>query len=212
MRLEIGQDVFLGEAVERRQRFVHQQQLRLRQQRASERDPLALAPRKAERQALQQVFDAEQIGDFVELNAGLRPTCGRAAVAVKKIAPHRHVGKQARLLEYVADRPAIRRPKAGTVLPDFIFDGKVPVRQPQQSGGAAQHRRLPASRWSEQGRKSACRRFERGVELEFAHRAAKAPADDAVVAHAMRRPARFSSTIMVKITANANTSIPPERI
>src|SRR5262249_6195910 len=51
-----------------------------------------------------------------------------------------------------------------------------------------------------------------GIKSKFADGPAKTPTDDAFVAHLFCRPTRFSSTIIVKITANAKTSMPAERI
>ena len=64
--LEIRQDLVLAGIVERGQRLVHQQQARLRQQRAADRDALLFAARQPPRPAGEQRFDPEQFNDLVE--------------------------------------------------------------------------------------------------------------------------------------------------
>ena len=58
--LEIGKDFALARRVERGERLVEQQQARLHQQRAADRDALALAARERARPALEQMAEAEQ--------------------------------------------------------------------------------------------------------------------------------------------------------
>ena len=52
--------------VEIRQRLVHQERLRVADDRARERDTLALAARQLARRPLEQVFNAEQLGDTAD--------------------------------------------------------------------------------------------------------------------------------------------------
>ncbi len=64
--LDIGEDLLAAGGVERRERFVHEQQARLREQRPADRDALLLATRKPQRTAIEQVADAEQVDHRVE--------------------------------------------------------------------------------------------------------------------------------------------------
>ena len=77
-RLEIGQDLVLAQAVEPGQRLVHQQQPGLREQRAADRDPLALAAREAQRRPIEQTLHPEQRHDVVEPDRLLGPPCRTA--------------------------------------------------------------------------------------------------------------------------------------
>ena len=64
---QVGQDLDLAALVERSQRFVQQQQARLRQQRPAERDALALAAGQLAGTAVEQMADIEQVGDALLL-------------------------------------------------------------------------------------------------------------------------------------------------
>ena len=63
---QIGQDLRLARGVQAGQRFVHQQQVRLRQQRPADRHALALAAGQRVRPARQQRADAKQFDHLVE--------------------------------------------------------------------------------------------------------------------------------------------------
>jgi hypothetical protein len=157
--LEKRKNLVLGRPVERRQRFVHQEELRLRQERASDRHALAFAAGEIARRAVEQRRHAEEIDDFVESDLlsglGARPVVGavadRAAApsergysptrsrrAEHEVAAHCEVREEARLLEHVAERPPVRRQKGAlAVLPDIAHDLAKPVAQPQEAGDAA---------------------------------------------------------------------------
>ena len=64
---QIGQDLDLALLIQRAQRLVEQQQSRLRQQRAAERDALAFAARELAGPAIQQTADIEQVDDALAL-------------------------------------------------------------------------------------------------------------------------------------------------
>ena len=89
------------------ERLVQQQQSRLRQQRASERDALALAAGELAGTAIQQTADIEQVDDAL----ALRGIIGKPvhAPAVIEILPHIEMRKQPRILEHIADAAAMRR-------------------------------------------------------------------------------------------------------
>ena len=143
---EERQDLVLGRAVERRERLVHQQELRLRQERAADCDPLAFAAGKLAWRAVEQSGDAEKLDDFVERD--FRPT-GVVVVARRaeqEVAAHREMRKQARLLEHIAERAPMGRQKSALrVLPDLAGDDAKSVREPLEAGDAAQHRGLAAA-------------------------------------------------------------------
>ena len=61
--LDVVEDLGLARHVERGQRLVHQQNARLREQRAADRDALLFAARQRPRLAPQQRAEAEQVDD-----------------------------------------------------------------------------------------------------------------------------------------------------
>ncbi len=65
--------------------------------------------------------------------------------------------KKARLLEHVADRTAMRRPKRLAVLPDLAVDRAEAVGQALQPGNAACDRRLAAAGRAEDRGDTGCR-------------------------------------------------------
>jgi hypothetical protein len=69
---QIGQDLELAAFVERAERLVEQQQARPRQQRAAERDALALAARELSGAATLQRADVEQLDDALVLRRIIR--------------------------------------------------------------------------------------------------------------------------------------------
>ena len=210
-RLEIGQDLVLGQAVERRQRLVHQQQPGLREQRAADRDPLALAAREAQRRAVEQARDPEQLDDLVEarhflgaaraaLAGGHRADCRAPRDAGTGSPPGTRSRPAARGR---AGRPAL-------VLPDLAADREMAVAQHLQAGDAAQHGGLAAAGGAEQRGDAAASapRTRRRARMcracrESARRSRRCPR-----AHARSRPVRFSISIIARITAKENTSMP----
>ncbi len=170
--VEVGQHLGLAARVERRQRFVEQQQARVGAERARDRDALAFAARERGRAPRHQRADAQQLDDAVERDAAL---AGRdAAQAVFEVAAHVEVREQRRVLDHVADGAAMRRhPGAGgVVLPDFGAEGEAALRT-LQPGDGAQHGGLAAARRAEQRRDAARRQLERDVEREVAAREAE---------------------------------------
>ena len=63
--------------VEVRERLVHEERLRLARDRPPHRDPLALPAGQLCRLPLEQVGEAEEIGDLVHARAGSRPSATR---------------------------------------------------------------------------------------------------------------------------------------
>ena len=80
-RVQLGErgahaDAQLG--VEVRERLVHQERLRLAHDRAAHRDALPLAARELRRLAVEQLVEAEQLGDLVDPAARPRPSASSA--------------------------------------------------------------------------------------------------------------------------------------
>jgi hypothetical protein len=153
------------------ERLVHQQQPRLRKERAAERNALAFTARQRAGGAIEQRCDAEQLHHVVEPDLRSR-RFQRAAVPVEKVSADRQVCKQAGFLKDISDRPLIRLAElaARIVLPHVAADGEAAA-QAIESRHAAQDGGLPAPGGSEQGSDPAHRRLERDVELEAAQHA-----------------------------------------
>ena len=66
--LEEGQDVLSARAIERRKRFIHQQQLRLRHKGSADRDALPFTAGQVARRAIEQGRDAEQVDHFRKID------------------------------------------------------------------------------------------------------------------------------------------------
>src|SRR5215468_8904524 len=102
--LEIGEDFFLACPVERGEGLIHEQQFRLRKQRAAKRDALALAARQCSCRAIEQMSDAQEVHDFVEPDVLFFAGSQGAAVSVAQVTADRQMREKARLLEYITDR------------------------------------------------------------------------------------------------------------
>src|SRR5665647_1118028 len=120
--------------------------------------------------------------------------------------------KQAGFLEDVADRTLVRGAEGRPVLPDVACHDAGPVRDAVQSGETPQHRGLPAAGRPEESGHADSWCHERGVQLEAADSSSKGCVDDGLFPHAPARPTRFSMSVMDRITAKANTTIPPARM
>src|SRR6202020_131720 len=107
--LEEWQNLVLGRAVERRERLVHQQELRLRQERAPDCNALALAAREIARGAVKQPRDAEKLNHFVKDDPALGPAAVVARRAEHEVAAHGQMLKEARFLEGVTERTLVGR-------------------------------------------------------------------------------------------------------
>ena len=80
----------------------------LGQQRATDRDALALAAGKMTRRPIEQGREAKQIDNLVEANRVRLSRASRAAGAIEQVAPHGEMRKQARFLKDVADGTLMR--------------------------------------------------------------------------------------------------------
>ncbi len=164
---QIGQDFHLALFVQRSQRLVQQQQPRLRQQRASERDALALAARELTGTAIKQAADVEQIGDA----RTLRGVVGKPVHAppVVEVLAHIEMRKQPGILEHIADAAAVRRDMqvCRRVVQHFAVDGDDAAIGPQQSRDDVDQRGLAGARGAEQPGDPAFA-GKRGFDREFA--------------------------------------------
>ena len=205
--LEKGQDLVLGLAVECGERFVHEEQLRLREQRTADGDALALSTGEVARRPVEELRQAEQVDHLVECD----PALGRRAFLrcpEEQVAPHREMREQARFLKDVADRPLMRRFEGRSVLPDVAVDRAIAVTQALQTRDAAQDRGLAAAGRSEKTG-HACRRYRKGgVELESPERAAEGGADRLSALIRLARATRLSIRVIARMTAKAKTTMP----
>ena len=105
--LDVVEDLALARYVERRQRLVHQEDARLREQGPADRDPLLLAAGERRGLAFEQCAEAEKIDHPLALDQAL----GRRAQAlpVGEVRLDGKMRKEQRVLEDVADAPALRR-------------------------------------------------------------------------------------------------------
>ncbi len=161
---EERQNLVLGRTVQCRQRLVHQQQFGLRQQGTADGDPLPLAARQMVRRSVEQLCQAEQLDHLIESDAILARYPCVVGNAVKQIAFDREVGKQARFLKHVADRPLVRLSKCRLVLPDIAIDRAGTSRQVLQAGQTARHGCLAAAGRAENRGDARCRNREACVQ------------------------------------------------
>ena len=200
---QVGQDLGLACGVQRRQRLVHQQQLRAGGQRARDRHALAFSARQRGRAALHQAADAQQRDHRFQ-----RQRRGAAARTKAQVGGHVEVREQRGFLDHVAQRAPVRRhpARAGSavVLPDLAVQRHA-ARRMLQPGQRAQQRRLAAARRAEQRGDAAARQAQVDVEHEVAALQPQARLD--------HRPApsprgRFT-TYSVTSTTIANATRPP---
>ena len=166
--LDVREDLALALGVERRERLVHEQEARLREEGAADRDALLLAAGETPRSPVEQVADAEEIDDRVERD---RPVPRRRALpAVPEVVPHAQVREEARVLEDVADAPALHR----HVDPARRIVEHVAVRHdptfvgPEQAGDRGDDRGLAGAGAPEERREPVRVGAERRVEAEAA--------------------------------------------
>ena len=126
--------------VERRQRLVEQQDLRVARQRAGDRDALALAARQRARALVGEVADAQALEQRADV---ARPPPPKATLRA-----HGHVREQRVLLEDEADRAPLGRQVdlRGGVEPRPLAERDAPAIGPPQPGDGAQDGRLARAR------------------------------------------------------------------
>jgi hypothetical protein len=141
--LDVGQDLLLSLAVERGERFIHQQQTRVDRQCACDADALAFAAGETLRLAIEQRTDTEQLDSVIEADSML-PVA--ALLSEAQIAEHRQVRKQTCLLEDVSNGPSVRRDPESIVLPHLAADDEPAFARMFQPRDTAQHRGLSGPR------------------------------------------------------------------
>ena len=126
--------------VERRERLVEQQDLRVARQGARDGHALALAARQPARALVGQVRDPHAFQQLAH--------AGVARAAEGDVGAHRHVREERVLLEDEADRAALgRQVDLGRgVEPGPVAEGDAPAVGAPQPGDGAQHRRLAGAR------------------------------------------------------------------
>jgi hypothetical protein len=127
--------------VERRQRLIEQQQLRVFRQRPGKRDARALTARQHRRLAITEAFHPHQRQHLRHALADQRLRRAVHAQAEADVLRHVHVREQRIGLEHHVDRPCMRR-HAGHVLPIQHDPPGIRLDQPRQH---AQQRGLPRS-------------------------------------------------------------------
>ena len=171
--LEIGKDLRLARFVQRRQRFVRQDQARRGQQRPSDGNALLFAARQGAGPPLGQVADPEKLHHLVEWHArGRVPRCKPGAIG--KILTNRQMRKQTPLLENVSD-PAAMRHKPGSGLrveQDPVADANASTLRGQEAGNRIDDGRLAGTGTAEQGG-DALRCRKRHVERKRTERMAE---------------------------------------
>ena len=105
--LDVAQHLALARHVERGERLVHQQDPRLREQRAADRHALLFAAGELVRQSLQQRLEPEQFDDVrrIDDTRGSR----RATQSVEQVGLDVEVREKQCVLEYVAEPSLVRR-------------------------------------------------------------------------------------------------------
>ena len=104
--LQVRQHLFAARDVDRGERFIEQQQARLRQQRAPERHALPLAPGELVRASREQRLKTEEREHLVKANEGRTGACPLRPIA--QISRDTQVRKEACVLKHVADAAALR--------------------------------------------------------------------------------------------------------
>src|SRR5262245_46958932 len=165
--LDIRQDFSLACFVQRGERLVHQQQPRTGKQRPSNGYALLLAAGQATGPAVEQPGKAEKVDDPVEVLAAR--VLGREKTPIEQVLPHRKMGKEPALLEYVADPASMPWNERGACR---VQQHDIVVRDPaaigsDEPGDNVDDRRLAGSRPAKQGNQSATG-LEFGIELEAA--------------------------------------------
>jgi hypothetical protein len=173
--LDIGQHLGLARRVQRGQRFVHQQQARLRQQGTADRHALALPPGQRVRRALQQGAEPEQFHHGVEGHACRLRARASAPQPVAQVAVHRQVREQPRVLEHHAERTPVHRQvdAARAVEEDLAAHLDAAAVRAQQPGHEVHERGLARAAGAEQGRQARQRQVDLAAVFEAAQALAR---------------------------------------
>ncbi|MNL36907.1 hypothetical protein D3C87_1590230 [compost metagenome] len=141
--LQVRQDFAFALGIQRRQRFVHQQQFGTGEQGAGDPHSLPLAARKMLRMTIQQVADAQQFSRMGHVDPA--QLFGDAFKTEFEVGQHRQMRKQTGFLKHVTQGAFMWRDKdlLLTVLPDFVVDldksliGAFQARDAAQASGLA---------------------------------------------------------------------------
>ena len=150
-------DADLG--VERGERLVEQQDLRLDGERAGEGDALLLAARELIGIAVGELRQLDELEHLLDAGIDLGGAAMRHLEAEGDVVAHRHVGEQRIGLEHHADL-ALMRLQVGHVL---AIDADRAARRGLEAGDHAQDRRLAAAGRAEQGQELASLDLEVGA-------------------------------------------------
>ena len=128
--------------VEVRQRLVHQERLRVADDRAAHRDALALAAGEVGRLAVQVLAEIEDLGGALDLLVDLALVDLRELQREAHVLAHGHVRIQRVVLEDHRDVAIARR----QVVDDLVADQQLTLRDVLQAGDHPQRGRLAAAR------------------------------------------------------------------
>ena len=143
--------------VEVRQRFVHEKDLRIANERASERDALALPAGELARLAVEQSLDVEEACGALDAARDLRALQLAHTQAEGEVLPDGHLRVQRVVLEDHGDVAVAR----GHVVDDALSDPDVAVGERLEAGEQAEGRGLAATGGADQHHELAVADLER---------------------------------------------------
>ena len=159
--LDVGQDLGPPLLVERGERLVHQQQPRMGEQRAADRDPLLLAARQRVRPALDAARPMPSSSTIEPKSPATPPVAAREPAAVEQVLAHAEMREQAAVLEDVADAAAMRAARTCRARCRPASRRRPTMRaalRPDQAGDDVDQARLARARAAEQRRHAGLRR------------------------------------------------------
>ena len=139
---DLGTRLDAQRCVEVGERLVHEERLRLADDRPPERDPLALAAGELLRLALEEVAELERVGGLPDTPVDLGLGHAVVAKAEGEVVVHRHVWIEGVRLEDHGHVPSARR----DVVDDAVADEDPAARDLLESGEHPQRGRLAAAR------------------------------------------------------------------
>jgi hypothetical protein len=142
--------------IERAQRLVEQEHLRVVDERPCEANPLALATGELDRLPVAEPGELDDVQDLVDSQPSVAASDSTHAEAVANVLGHGHVRKERVVLEHRVDVPQVRRP-TGDIAPGQLDPALV---RPLEAGDQPQGRRLARARGPEQGEELAARDLE----------------------------------------------------
>src|SRR2546428_1457467 len=148
-QFDVTQHFVTPRDVEGGQRLVHEQQPRLRQQRAADGNPLLLAARKRVGKPVQQRPQTEELDDVLRIDDARRRR--RSMISVQKIGRDVQVREEQIVLEDVAEPPPFRREIDAAIAGEerFAVDEDAPAPWPGDSRQRIHQTRLARPRAGE---------------------------------------------------------------